>query len=165
MRLQPLGHLSGKFLLSNEPPSHLQRRIQVLTRTTHPPSLKLRRGLVFSQSCNLRSQLWKRTKNGGEEGIIAAQLSMGFTVFFCETSFRCLHVVRIPSTPNCLIEIILSEYFKVLMAERRGFEPPLHFRVNSISNRAPSATRSPLHKNFCCLLTRLRSSSYGGFKS
>ena len=30
------------------------------------------------------------------------------------------------------------------MAERKGFEPPLPFRVDLISNQAPSATRPPL---------------------
>ncbi len=30
------------------------------------------------------------------------------------------------------------------MAERKGFEPPLPFQVDLISNQAPSATRPPL---------------------
>ena len=32
------------------------------------------------------------------------------------------------------------------MAERKGFEPPLPFPVDLISNQAPSATRPPLQR-------------------
>src|SRR5271163_3184542 len=34
-----------------------------------------------------------------------------------------------------------------LLAERVGFEPTLPFRVNTLSKRAPSATRPSLRKN------------------
>src|ERR1700674_2343272 len=33
------------------------------------------------------------------------------------------------------------------MAEREGFEPPLPFRVNTLSKRAPSATRPSLRRH------------------
>ena len=35
-------------------------------------------------------------------------------------------------------------YFTGVLAERRGFEPRLPFRVNTLSKRAPSATRTSL---------------------
>ena len=34
--------------------------------------------------------------------------------------------------------------YGIKVAERKGFEPPLPFPVNLISNQAPSATRPPL---------------------
>jgi hypothetical protein len=38
------------------------------------------------------------------------------------------------------------------MAEREGFEPPLEFPLNTLSKRAPSATRPSLH--WCCTYER-----------
>ncbi len=32
------------------------------------------------------------------------------------------------------------------MAEREGFEPSVHFRVHTLSRRAPSATQTSLHR-------------------
>ena len=41
------------------------------------------------------------------------------------------------------------------MAEREGFEPSLGFHLNTISNRAPSATRTPLHENLIFAIRQL----------
>ncbi len=40
------------------------------------------------------------------------------------------------------------------MAEREGFEPSLEFPLNTLSKRAPSATRPPLHLESCTALRR-----------
>src|SRR5713101_9328660 len=37
-----------------------------------------------------------------------------------------------------------------VLAERVGFEPTLPFRVNTLSKRAPSATRPSLLRRVCC---------------
>ncbi len=41
------------------------------------------------------------------------------------------------------------------MAEREGFEPSYGVTHNTISNRAPSATRTPLHENLIFAIRQL----------
>src|SRR6266446_2701453 len=68
---------------------------------------------------------------------------------------RCCSLV--PGRGTLLPPTALSAHSQVFarkeenMAERVGFEPTLPFRVNTLSKRAPSATRPYLRYKFLCL--------------
>ena len=49
--------------------------------------------------------------------------------------------------PNLALEISVGYRAEIWVAERVGFEPTLLLRVNTLSKRAPSATRPSLHAN------------------
>jgi hypothetical protein len=50
------------------------------------------------------------------------------------------------------MQVMASVYANKVMAERVGFEPTLPFRVNTLSKRAPSATRPSLPTQYRCTL-------------
>ena len=48
-----------------------------------------------------------------------------------------------------------SATFWGIMAEKAGFEPALRSLVNTLSKRAPSATRPPLRKVQCSIIAEI----------
>ena len=52
-----------------------------------------------------------------------------------------LYYLKICKIPKKLLKILAN-----LMAERMGFEPMIEFPLYTLSKRAPSTTRPPLHK-------------------
>ena len=59
---------------------------------------------------------------------------------------------------HSLIYILAS--FKTIMAESKGFEPLKRLPAYTVSNRAPSATRTTLHKSLLSIFSAVFSANF-----